>query len=150
MAIDLGDSTFRPLLAADMLEAWSCAGVHHGEPTTPVKASKFPNGFLRLGNIVPERQGFSRQVLLHPYELTCQFRYPTGETNIETEKAARISEILAVLTPEEDNQIYARNDDQWRYRIEGMEFDTNGLIENTTERYYEVTLRFTLEWETGL
>lgn len=143
--IDIGDAIFRPFLSADMVSAWSLTQVHHGEPTEATSATKFPRGFLHLGDIPPgEPRGIGVQTLLHPYECIGQFRYPTGNTTIEAEKTSRVSEFLALVTA--GNTRYHSN---YRYRLLGVGFDVAQLADNPTERYYTVRVSFGLEWETG-
>lgn len=147
MAIDLGDSTFRPLLRDDMKDAWSLVQVHYDAPQTPGSLAQLPRGFLQCGNLDEvESQGFSKQNITHPYELSGQFVYPEDMT-LEEAKFERAEELLSVLTGDSDSNIYKS---AHRYRYMGTLFEESRISDDSTERYYTVTIRFGLLWETGI
>jgi hypothetical protein len=145
MAIDLGDSTFRPLLLEDIKTAWDVERVHYDPPQTPGSLSQLPRAFIQLQNVEPgEKRGFNRWVLFHVYELAGQFVYPESGT-LEEAKVSRANELLDVLTA--GNTIYQS---AWRYRFDGVDFEESRLSDDSTERYYTVRLTFALEWITGV
>ena len=95
MALELGDSTFRPLLRDDTIGAWELEQMHYDPPQTPPSADVLPRGFLQLRNVEPGvPRGFNRTVLFHDYDITGQFPYPDEET-IEEAKMERVNELLA-------------------------------------------------------
>jgi len=148
MAVTLGDDTFRPLLRDDMLDAWSLLQVHYDPPQTPGSLSVLPRGFLQLQNIEPgDPRGYTTRVLFHTYRIVGQFPYP-DEGTLEEEKVDRFNEILALLTA--GDSIYTRDAVDWRYRIDGFDFEVSRTQDDSTERYYSVQLDFSLEWVTGV
>lgn len=145
MALELGDSTFRPLLRDDIVEAWEVEQIHYDPPATPGTASVLPRAFLQLGNVdIGEKRGFTRRVLMHTYTIVGQFAYPE-EGTLEEAKVARVNELLAVLTA--GATVYQS---AWRYRFDGVDFETSRTSDDEAEEYYTVMLTFTLEWVTGV
>lgn len=145
MAIELGDSTFRPLLRDDILDAWEVNRIHYDPPAVPGTASVLPRAFLQLGNIGPgETLGFSRRLMFHTYTIVGQFAFP-AEGTLEEAKVERVNELLAVLTV--GDSIYHS---AWRYVLGSVDFETSRTSDDETEAYYTVMLTFSLGWETGL
>jgi hypothetical protein len=146
MAIDLGDSTFRPLLLEDIKTAWDVERVHYDPPQTPGSLSQLPRAFLQLQDFTDfESFGFINQVLPHTYTIAGQFAYPETGT-LEEAKVEKAEALLAVLTA--GNGKYHSD---WRYRrFAPPRFEESRLGDDETERVYSVHLDFTLEWETGI
>lgn len=147
--IDLGDTTFRPLLASDMLDAWALTKVHFDRPQTEGSFDDVPRGFIQLLNVEPSEQrprGFNRRALWHRYRLIGQFQYPE-EGTLEEAKTAKASELLAVLTA--GDTIYERSGEQWRYWDVGVPVEEANALDDAVETVYHVMVDFTLEWVTG-
>jgi hypothetical protein len=147
MAIDLGDSTFRPLLRDDMIAAWDLLKVHYDAPYLPGEASDLPRGFIQIRNVEPgEPQGFSRRNKWHPYRLVGQFAYPASGT-VEEARVTRVNELMDILTSEATSNIYK---DDWRYRDDGQPFEDAEALGDPQNRIYHVVVDFALLWETGI
>ena len=145
MALELGDSTFRPLLRDDIISAWEVEQIHYDPPAVPGTASVLPRAFLQLGNIdAGEKRGLTRTVLFHTYTIAGQFPFPE-EGTLEEAKVARVNELLAVLTA--GGTIY---ESVWRYRFDGVDFETSRTTDDEAEDYYTVMITFSLEWVTGV
>jgi len=150
MAMELGDSTFRPLLRDDMMNAWELVKVHSSAPELPAEGDDLPRGFIQLLNVDATEarpRGFSRRAMWHSYRLVGQFAYPEESVILQEEKIERVNELLALLTV--GGTIYTRNAESWRYWAVAIPFEDAAALDDTTEKTYHVIVDFTLEWITG-
>jgi hypothetical protein len=148
MAMELGDSTFRPLLIADMMDTWELLKVHSSPPELPGDGDSLPRGFIQLLNVDEGvKRGFTRRVLMHTYRLVGQLRYEEGVV-LQDERIDRANELLAVLTA--GGTKYTRNGEDWRYGGVAIPFEDAAALDDPTEQIYHVIVDFMLEWVTGV